>query len=50
MLRHELYSMIQVPRLKDENAAELFHGFRVGTVRRCDFAVLPIQVKAVSAG
>jgi len=27
MLRHELYSMIHVPRLKDENAAELFLGF-----------------------
>jgi hypothetical protein len=24
MLSHELYSMIRVPRLKDENAAELF--------------------------
>jgi hypothetical protein len=43
MLRHELDSMIQVPRLKDENAAELFLGFRIGTVRSCDFAVLPIQ-------
>jgi hypothetical protein len=35
--------MIHVPRLKDENAAELFLGFRIGTVRGCDFAVLPIQ-------
>jgi hypothetical protein len=26
MLRHQLYSMIHVPRLKDENAAELFLG------------------------
>jgi hypothetical protein len=43
MLRHELCSMIHVPRLKDENAAELFFGFRIGTVRSCDFAVLPIQ-------
>jgi hypothetical protein len=43
MLRHELYSMIHVPRLKDENAAELFLGFRIGTVRSRDFAVLPIQ-------
>src|SRR5262245_62020151 len=43
MLRHELYSMIHVPRLKDENAAELFLGFRIGTVRSCDLAVLPIQ-------
>src|SRR3954451_21093559 len=30
MLRHELYSMIHVPRFQDENAAELFLGFRVG--------------------
>src|SRR5580692_6919466 len=43
MLRHELYSMIHVPRLKDENAAELFLGFRIGAVRGCDFAVLPVQ-------
>src|SRR5271165_3917247 len=43
MLRHELYSLIHVPRLKDENAAELFLGFRIGTVRSCHFAVLPIQ-------
>src|SRR6202045_1020327 len=43
MLRHELYSMIHVPRLKDENAAELFLGFRIGTVSSCHFAVLPIQ-------
>src|SRR5215472_9066338 len=43
MVRHELYSMIHVPRLKDENAAELFLGFRIGTVRSCDFAILPIQ-------
>src|ERR1700757_3728878 len=43
MLRNELYSMIHVPRLKDENAAELFLGFRIGTVRSYDFAVLPIQ-------
>src|ERR1700730_16053940 len=43
MLRHELYSMIHVPRLKDENAAELFLGFRVGTVGGCHFAVLPRQ-------
>src|SRR5271157_3982028 len=43
MLRHELYSMIHVPRLKDENTAELFLGFRIGTVRSCHFAVLPIQ-------
>src|SRR5271157_5648579 len=43
MLRHELYSMIHVPRLKDENAAELFLGLRIGTVGSCHFAVLPIQ-------
>ena len=43
MLRHELYRMIHVPRLKDENAAELFLGFRKGTVSSCDLAVLPIQ-------
>src|ERR1700733_363651 len=43
MLRHKLYSMIQVPRLKDENAAELFLGFCIGTDRGCDFAVLPIH-------
>ena len=43
MVRHELYSMIHVPRLKDKNAAELFLGFRIGTVGRCNFAVLPIQ-------
>src|ERR1700746_1232769 len=43
MLCHELYSMIQVPRLKDKDAAELFLGFRIGAVRSCDFAVLPVQ-------
>src|SRR5216684_7622133 len=43
MLADELYSMIHVPRLKDENAAELFLGFRIGTVCSCDFAVLPRQ-------
>src|SRR6516162_3913323 len=43
MLRHELYSMIHVPRLKDEYAADVFLGFRIGTVRGCDFAVLPVQ-------
>jgi hypothetical protein len=35
--------MTHVPRLKDENTAELFPGFRIGTVRGCDFAVLPIR-------
>src|SRR5215467_746194 len=43
MLRHELYSMIHVLRLNDENAAELFLGFRIGAVGRCHFAVLPGQ-------
>src|SRR6516165_6129087 len=43
MLSNELYSMIHVPRLKDENAAELFLGFRVGTVGGYHFAVLPRQ-------
>src|SRR5262245_36025904 len=43
MLRHELYSMIHVPRLKDENTAELFLGLRIGAVGSCHFAVLPIQ-------
>ncbi len=40
MLRNELYGMIHIPRLKDENATELFLGFRIGTIRSCDFAVL----------
>src|SRR5215469_6732767 len=43
MLRHELYSMIHVPRLKHKNAAELFLGFGIGAVRSGDFAVFPIQ-------
>jgi hypothetical protein len=43
MLRHELYNMIHVPRLKDSNAAELFLGFRIGTVRSGDSAVLSVQ-------
>jgi hypothetical protein len=41
MLRHELNGMIHVPCLKHENG--LFLGFRIGTVGRRDFAVLPIQ-------
>src|SRR5437660_12661620 len=41
MLADELYSMIHVPRLKDENAAELFFGFGIGAVGRCHLAVLP---------
>src|SRR5262249_5551625 len=43
MLRHELHSMIHVPGLKDEKAAELFLGFRIGTVGGCNLAVLPKQ-------
>src|SRR5258705_9549758 len=35
--------MIEVSRLKDLNAAELFLGFRIGPVGRRDFAVFPIQ-------
>src|SRR5438094_9269418 len=43
MLRDKLNGMIEVSRLKDENAAELFFGFRIGAVGRCHLAVLPIQ-------
>src|SRR5215472_9799271 len=43
MLADELYSMIHVPRLKDEYAAELFFGFGIGAVCSRHFAVLPIQ-------
>src|SRR5690349_8349646 len=39
----ELYSMIDVPRLENENAAALFLGFRIGTVCHYNFAVLPGQ-------
>src|SRR2546425_12994847 len=35
--------MIEVSRLKDEKAAELFLGFRIGAVGRRDFAVFPVQ-------
>ena len=41
MLRHELNGMIHVPCLKHEDAAELFLGFRRGTVGGRDFAALP---------
>src|ERR1700752_3317730 len=34
--------MIEVSRLKDLNAAELFLGFRIGTIRRPDSAVFPV--------
>src|ERR1700704_2242714 len=35
--------MIEVSRLKDENAAELLLGFRIGAVGSRDFAVFPVQ-------
>src|SRR5260370_42341274 len=35
--------MIEVSRLKDLNAADLFLGFRIGAVGRRDFAVFPVQ-------
>src|ERR1041384_7136632 len=35
--------MIEVSRLKDLNAAELFLRFRIGAVGRRDFAVFPVQ-------
>src|ERR1700752_311767 len=35
--------MIEVSCLKDENAAELFLGFRIWAVSRRDFAVFPVQ-------
>src|SRR5258707_12124401 len=35
--------MIEVSRLKDLNAAELFLGFGIGAISRRDFAVFPIQ-------
>jgi hypothetical protein len=35
--------MIEVSRLEDLNAAELFLGFRIGAVGRRDFAVFPLQ-------
>src|SRR6266571_2511818 len=35
--------MIEVSRLKDLKAAELFLGFRIGAVGGRDFAVFPIQ-------
>src|SRR6266849_11077599 len=43
MLRDKLNGVIEVSRLKDENAAELFLGFRIGAVGRRDFAVFPVQ-------
>src|SRR5271170_2100784 len=35
--------MIEISRLQDLNAAELFLGFRIGSVGRRDFAVFPVQ-------
>src|SRR5215831_18134679 len=35
--------MIEVSRLEDLNAADLFLGFRIGAVSRRDFAVFPVQ-------
>src|SRR5437879_848465 len=35
--------MIEVSRLKDLNAANLFLGFRIGAIRRRHFAVFPVQ-------
>src|SRR5262249_29395605 len=43
MLRDKLNGMIEVSRLKDEKAGELFLGFRIGAVGRRDFAVFPVQ-------
>jgi hypothetical protein len=43
MLADELYSVIHVSRLEYENAAELFLGFRIWTICRYHFAVLPGQ-------
>ena len=42
--------MIHVPRLKDENATELFLGFRIGTVGRTTLPFFQDSVKAVSGG
>src|ERR1700722_16283939 len=41
MLADELYGMIHVPRLKNNNSAELLFGFGIGAVDRRDLAVLP---------
>src|SRR6267154_930955 len=35
--------MIEVSGLKDLDAAKLFLGFRIGAIRRRDFAVFPVQ-------
>jgi hypothetical protein len=49
-LPDKLNGVIKVSRLKDLNAAELFLGFRIGAAGRCDFAVFPVQVNALSGG
>jgi hypothetical protein len=43
MLADELHSMIHVPGLNDENAAELFFGFGIGAVGRCHLAATVIR-------
>src|SRR2546425_11350385 len=43
MLRDKLNGLIEVSRLKDEKAGELFLGFRIGVISRRDFAVFPVQ-------
>jgi hypothetical protein len=35
--------VIEVSRLKDLKAAELFLGFRIGAIGGRDFAVFPVQ-------
>jgi hypothetical protein len=54
MLRDKLNGMIEVSRLKDVKAAELFLGFRIRAVGRCDFAVpticLPLLGRRTQAG
>ena len=42
--------MIEVSRLKDLNAAELFLGFGIGAISRRDFAAFQYRVNPVSGG
>src|SRR5712692_7322293 len=35
--------MIEISRLKDLNATKLFLGFRIGAIRRRNFAVFPVE-------
>jgi hypothetical protein len=42
-LGDKLNGMIEISRLKDLNAADLFLGFRVGAVGCRDFAIFPVQ-------